>query len=98
MTDARLQVGQSQSALGTAAVQGAPCLQATTHALALQAHQQVHAWTEADPAFEAAAEENIDMFCFETSLKVKGQAVQRSTCSLAHDSCHECSIWHPALI
>lgn len=35
----------------------------------LQAYQQAYAWTEADPAFEAAAKENIDMFCFETTLK-----------------------------
>lgn len=38
------------------------------------------------------------MFCFETTLKVKEQAAQRSMCRLAHGSSPECSTWHPAFM
>ena len=98
MTDARLQVGHSLLfSLPPFRVLLA-WKQATTHLAALQAYQQVYAWTEADPAFEAAAKENIDMFCFETTLKVKEEAVQRSIRRVAHGSPHECGMWHSAFV
>ena len=83
MTDARMQV--SHSLLLMIASPLFRVLLACEHLLAQiapQAYQQVYAWSEADPAFEAAAKENIDMFCFETTLKVNKQKVQRAICRL----------------